>query len=114
MDIYKNYSIYELRNIGRNKGVKNPTTLRRADLINEINKIDRGEVLPYVKKTKQGRPTKGMNNIKPPKIEFNENCVKQNFSEIINFLNDLKVLTYKLHYEISSFINIYNNFSKEE
>lgn len=36
MSIYEKYSIYELRNIARQLGVKSPTTKKHAQLVAEI------------------------------------------------------------------------------
>lgn len=57
MGNYELYGIYELRLIARNKGVKRPTTKRKAILLDEIKKIDNGELKPYFPK-EQGRPNK--------------------------------------------------------
>lgn len=50
-------SIYELRIIARNLGVKSPTTKRHLKLVDEINKILKGDIAPNFY-TKKGRPHK--------------------------------------------------------
>lgn len=54
--------IHELRDLARKMGVKSPTTLKREDLIKEINKIMQGESKPYIKANKQGRPARNQTN----------------------------------------------------
>lgn len=50
--------IFELRQIGREKGVKSPTTLRRNDLISQILGVQSGKIKPWVKPNLKGRPPK--------------------------------------------------------
>ena len=50
--------LHSLRKIGREIGVKAPTTLYKKELIAEIIKIKNGEKQPYV--SKKGRPTSKM------------------------------------------------------
>ena len=52
------FGIYQLRTIGREVGVKLPTTYNKNDLINEILSVTSGEKEPYFKQTKKGRPPK--------------------------------------------------------
>ena len=52
------FGIYQLRTIGREVGVKLPTTYNKNDLINEILDITSGKKEPYFKQTKKGRPPK--------------------------------------------------------
>ena len=54
--------IHELRDLARKMGVKSPTTLKREELIKEINKIMQGEAKPYIKANKQGRPARNQTN----------------------------------------------------
>ena len=54
--------IHELRDLARKMGVKSPTTMKRDDLIKEINKIMQGEAKPYIKANKQGRPARNQSN----------------------------------------------------
>ena len=58
--MYENLGIYELREIGREIGVKCPTKLKREDLINSITNIKLGIDKPYIRKG-QGRPVKHIN-----------------------------------------------------
>lgn len=52
-------SIYELRSIARNTGVKSPTTKRHNELIESILKIQNGEEQAF--SSKKGRPPKNIN-----------------------------------------------------
>ena len=58
MDFKKNelefFSIHGLRNIGREIGVKAPSSLKKAELIENILKVQDGTIPPHV--TKKGRP----------------------------------------------------------
>ena len=51
-------SIHALRVLGRDLGVKQPTSLKKEDLICEIMLIHNGEKAPYVPTNKKGRPPK--------------------------------------------------------
>lgn len=53
-------SLHELRNIGRQVGVRLPTTLPIAELIKNILAVVTGKQPAYIKKTKQGRPPKAL------------------------------------------------------
>ncbi len=52
-------SIYQLREVGSRAGVRSPTSLKRADLINAIKEVLCGDEKPYLK-TKSGRPHKNI------------------------------------------------------
>lgn len=54
--------IFELRNLARSLGVKSPTTLKRSELISEIELVFSGKKPKYVRATRQGRPPKVMSN----------------------------------------------------
>lgn len=54
--------IFELRNLARSLGVKSPTTLRRNELISEIEMVFSGKKPRYVRTTRQGRPPKTLSN----------------------------------------------------
>ena len=60
-EIYEQFGIYELRKIARQKGVMCPTRLKKKDLIEQISKIDSGEILPYISPDNRGRPAKFIN-----------------------------------------------------
>lgn len=60
-EIYEQFGIYELRKIARQKGVASPTKLRKKDLIEQITKIDSGEILPKANPINRGRPVKFIN-----------------------------------------------------
>lgn len=59
VDIRKlnNLSIYQLREVGAKVGVRNPTTLRSAELRQNIRDVVMGKIKPYLK-NKRGRPHK--------------------------------------------------------
>lgn len=118
-EFYDDFNIYELRNIAREKGVKLPTTKKKKELIEEIIKLDSGIIKPYVKKTKQGRPRKHNLKIDYNKLledrKFNIQKEEKNVIEkIFSFLNDFKILTFKLNYEISKFLENNKEILKEE
>lgn len=50
--------IFELRKMGRDLGVKCPTSLKKEQLINEILLIINGKTEPFVRKNRRGRPPK--------------------------------------------------------
>ena len=52
--------IYELRTIARQIGVYSPTTLKKGEIIEKIQNIITGKEKPTARKTKQGRPAKGI------------------------------------------------------
>ena len=53
--LYDNYCLYDLRKIAKEKGVPNPTTYRKQDLIKQILQIDDGKIKPCF--SNKGRPT---------------------------------------------------------
>lgn len=59
----RNASIFELRNVARDVGVRSPTIYKKEELITKIMKIMKGEVKPELPKTRQGRPPKAGNKI---------------------------------------------------
>ena len=89
--------IYELRTKARNVGVKAPTMKKREVLIDEILKIENGEIAPT--KTKMGRPPKNVfilgNDI--DKIIMEKTLIPQNYEKLSDNefgfnLNSQKVL----------------------
>lgn len=52
------FGIYQLRDIARKLGVHLPTTYKKEELIEQILKIQSGELKPFVAKNKKGRPPK--------------------------------------------------------
>lgn len=58
----KELGIFELRNLARGLGVKSPTSLKRDDLLQEIQLVLSGQKPKYVRATKQGRPPKVLSN----------------------------------------------------
>ena len=54
--MYEKLKLHDLRYIASKKGVRAPTKLCINDLIEQIEKIDRGEILPYY--SNKGRPRK--------------------------------------------------------
>ena len=55
--------IYELRTIARQIGVYSPTTLKKGEIIEKIQNIITGKEKPSDKKSKQGRPAKGITKL---------------------------------------------------
>jgi len=53
--MYEKLCIHELRAIARDKGVRCPTLLTKAELVGQIEKIESGEQQPYVRDNR-GRP----------------------------------------------------------
>ena len=53
--MYDYYCLYDLRKIAKEKGVPNPTTYRKKDLIKQITQIDDGKIKPRF--SNKGRPT---------------------------------------------------------
>ncbi len=60
-DNLKGLSIYQLRYLAHQVGVKAPTTKKSDELINEIIAIQKGELEPYFPQKKLGRPVKNNN-----------------------------------------------------
>jgi len=54
--IYKDYNVHELKKIARDVGVKCPTSLKKAELIEQIEKIKSGKQQPYFNNNGKGRP----------------------------------------------------------
>ncbi len=54
----RSFSIYQLRYIAHQVGVKAPTTKKSEELVNHIIAIQNGDEEPYFPKTKLGRPLK--------------------------------------------------------
>ena len=52
---YDYYCLYDLRKIAKEKGVPNPTTYRKKELIKQILQIDDGIIKPRF--SNKGRPT---------------------------------------------------------
>ncbi len=94
VDIRKldNLSIYQLREVGARVGVRNPTTLRSAELRQQIIDIVTGKQQPYLK-SKSGRPHK-------PVIKDEE------WDDIVGFNNTLQACSpdnlFSLHSASSS------------
>ena len=116
---YNQFSIFELRNIGREKGVKLPTTLKKKDLIEQIIKLELGEISPYVNTTKQGRPVKNRftkqndtKQLQQSNFKFFENS--KSIKEISKFLLNFQILCDTLSYDISQFLETNKVFIKEE
>lgn len=92
---YKNLCIYELRKLAREIGVKSPTSLKRAELIEKINAIETGKELPFIKKTNKGRPVKKLN------FEVSKEFFDQDF---LNLLLTIKEYNTKQNEIINDFI----------
>lgn len=62
--LYDNYCLYDLRKIAKEKGVPNPTTYRKRDLIKLMLQIDDGKLKPCF--SNKGRPTTKKINLTLP------------------------------------------------
>lgn len=94
----KKYSIYQLRFLSRNVGVRSPTTKKRDELIKGILEIQSGRGKPYYPANSKGRPAKSCflpldgevnfvygvcgSDIKGD-VVFNKNVSKYNESELV-------------------------------
>ena len=91
--MYKNFNIHELRKIARNIGVKCPTSLKKTELIIQIEKIKNGKQQPYFNNGK-GRPPIGSLFV-PPILGFEiksyiEQQVKLELQQLVQkFINTL-------------------------
>lgn len=115
--LYNQVSIYELRNLAREKGVRCPSKKKKLDLINEIIQIDNGSKQPYIKTTNQGRPLKKTLNIDINKIIKEKESSLTNIEDkylkkLIGFLNDYKNLNFNIYCIISKFIEEHKEFLK--
>ena len=112
MTNYEELNIYELRQIARNIGVYSPTTLKRKDLIDKIEKIKNGELNPYIRKSKQGRPAKNLTNLT---VDVN-NLTTEKKKEIIsctdNFNNVKRVIENIRNLSFDCY-NLFNSFLEE-
>ena len=88
----KEISVYSLRNLARQIGVKSPSTLNKDALIDEIIEIKSGRKEPYFS-SKSGRPTKAIANLEDldkkesllsfNKVEFQKEIKQQLISSIL-------------------------------
>ncbi len=62
--LYDDYCLYDLRKIAKEKGVPNPTTYRKKDLIKLMLQIDDGKIKPCF--SNKGRPTTKKINLTLP------------------------------------------------
>ncbi len=98
--------IFELRKIGRDIGVKSPTSKDKNQLVGDILDIVNGRSEPYVAMNRRGRPPKGVDN----------NANAEIFSKIItNIGTDTLILDQQAQYEgLSNFIKKYQRELNEE
>ena len=87
--------LFTLRQIGREIGVKSPTSLTKNALIEQIIKVDNGEIKPYFSKV--GR--KHLND------EYDKIIEKKNDRE--EFLLELEKLTLEYREKITKLYNKY-------
>lgn len=92
--------IFQLRAIGMKVGVKNPTKLKKQELINSIIKIECGELEPFKKKTNQGRPSKVIIDLPDKNLLNNTNLI----DEYKKFLQMLKDFNISLNILIDNFL----------
>lgn len=75
-------NIHVLRQIGREKGVKAPSALRKSQLIENIIGIDKGEIAPHV--SVAGRPALDENFTANKKEKTDKQEKKKQIKKIIN------------------------------
>ena len=90
--------IHELRDLARKMGVQAPTVLKKEEIIDEIMKIMNGEVEPFARHSKKGRPARNNSDSfdvvdfilpKPEELhEMDDNCeynmAHDKFSYVLN------------------------------
>ena len=94
----ENYSIYDLRTIAREVGVKAPTTLRKQELLDEILLISSGKKQPS-SPSKRGRPIKklGIDISKTANILDEKTLYEKNKSQTIKtILSQIEIILNKL------------------
>lgn len=96
---YEKLCIYELRKLAREIGVKSPTSLKRAQLLEKIKAIESGIEQPYIKKSNKGRPVKQLN------FDISRTTFEIKF---LNFLLDIKEKNIKENKRIDDFLNKLN------
>ncbi len=93
MSIYEKYSIYELRNIARQLGVKSPTTKKHAQLVAEIEEKKQSNEIVIT--SKKGRPSKEFFMLKEVVVQ-NQNipndCVLVKKNDINSIIKDIEEL----------------------
>ena len=73
-------SIYELRTIARQIGVKSPTTKKHSELVESILKIQNGEERAF--STKKGRPPKVINFVNQPLDANKEEGLMYDYAQV--------------------------------
>lgn len=104
-------SIFALRELARRTGVYAPTSKKKNELIREIIDISEGKKQPYIAKTKQGRPPKGIGysfaDILMPKTYLDmsqpSNIVSFNQKKVEFQYDDIKT--------VSGYVELINNKS---
>ena len=88
-DFLKSMGIYELRELARQVGVESPTTKKRAELCEQILKINAGELSPNKINLSKGRPPKSVSRVaNTPVAPFPSELLelrKKNISQDIYF-----------------------------
>lgn len=97
--------IYELRKIGRDVGVKSPTSLKKEDLISQILQIVKGNAVPLSNGNRRGRPPKEMSDTKSVLDQIIPN-INQEKNYVFNNENSFDTL--------NAFISRYQKDSPEE
>ena len=111
---FENLGIYEIRKIAREKGVYSPTKLRREKLIEQIIKVDSGEIKPYQKKSK-GRPPKYVSTPKMKVYDCGKCEALQKMLEMIDMVKlPLTQLVELLEFYKENFYEVYNKIFKNE
>ena len=114
MSKYDDLGIFELRAIGREIGVKSPTTYKRDELIKNIENIEKGIIEPYRKTKRQGRPAKNINikvvGVINDEAKLNLDSAKKLIREYKLFYLALKNINQQTNKLIDDFLEDLKNF----
>ena len=94
-------SLFRLRKIGREVGVKAPTALNKKDLIQEIVYVLNGEKDPTI--TNRGRPCNQDREFTKPKV----------FSRDKNIDREMLLFKHQIKIEIDQFVERINNLIEQ-
>ncbi|MGN1207841.1 MAG: Rho termination factor N-terminal domain-containing protein [Christensenellales bacterium] len=116
MTIYEDLNIYELRHVARKVGVRSPSTLKKKEIILQIENISSGKTKPFVKKTNQGRPIKEFKERVFDFMSLVENKKKEIsklspfFKNFSLFLKSLKNFNEQINKQIDTFLEENKDF----
>lgn len=78
-------SVFEVRVIGRKKGVKSPTTYKKDEIINKILAIQEGDETPHFNSNSRGRPPAKILGSQKGGEDYGVYLMKQSMEETRNF-----------------------------